>query len=216
MTHLKRQIVPKSWPLTRKGTKYVVTPNFNLKGGLPMLIILRNILGVARTRKEVKQAIQLKKILINNKPATDEKNNVLLFDTLTIIPSKKNYRVILNEKGMFNVEEIKESEINHKIAKIADKKILKGKKIQLNFSDGRNLLSDMKCKVNDSALINFKNKKVEKCLPLQEKANVLVFEGKHAGKKGTINKVHKEMKMVEMKVGNSNTNVLIKQIIVIE
>ena len=216
MSHLKRQKVPKNWPSKRKGTKYVVKPNFNTKGGLPVLIVLRNVLEVAQNRKEVKKAIKAKHILVNNKPVRDEKNSVLLFDTITIVPSKKSYRIVLSEKGKFAVEEIKESDANKKVTKVTDKKTLKGKKVQLNFSDGKNLLSDAKCEVNDSILINFKEKKVEKCLPLQEKAKVIVFEGKHAGEKGVINKVKKEMKMIEMKVGDHDTNVLIKQVMVVE
>ena len=101
--------------------------------------------------------IHLKSILLNGRPIRDEKEGVVLFDVITLVPSKKNYKltVLTNEK--LNVEEIKESEAGMKVAKIVDKKMLKGKKTQLNLSDGRNFLSDLKCKVNDSVLINLKN-----------------------------------------------------------
>ena len=39
-------------------------------------------------------------------------------------------------------------------------------------------------------LLILKNRKIEKCLPLKEKANVIVFEGKHAGEKGSIEKLN--------------------------
>jgi len=77
-------------------------------------------------------------------------------------------------------------------------------------------LTDIKCNVGDSALINFKDKKIEKCLELKEKANAIVFAGKHAGKKGIIEKLIIERKMAIMKVGEDKINVLIKQIMVIE
>ena len=129
MTHLKRQKVPKNWPLNRKGTTFVVKGT-NLKSGLPLLVVLRDILKIAKTRKEVKTALNSKFILVNSKPAKDEKNSMTLFDTLSIIPSKKHYRLVFNEKGKFGLEEIKENESLKKIAKTVDKKVLKGKRVK--------------------------------------------------------------------------------------
>jgi len=216
MSHLKRQKIPKNWPIPRKGTAYVVRPNFNINAGIPVLIILRDILKVAQNRKEVKKALHLKKILLNSKVVKDEKNTVLLFDVITIVPAKKSYRMELKEKGKFDLVEVKESEANKKIAKIIDKKILKGKKTQLNLSDGRNILSEIKCGVNDSVLINLSEGKIEKCLQLKEKEKVIIFAGKHAGEKGTINNINRERKIAELTVNKKQVNTLIKQLMVIE
>ncbi|MDO8528321.1 MAG: hypothetical protein Q7S06_00325 [Nanoarchaeota archaeon] len=213
MTHLKRQQSPKSWPVVRKGTKYLVKPKSN---GIPMLIILRDMLEVAQNRKEVKRAINMKNILLNQKQVKDEKNSAVLFDTISVIPTKKNYRITFSEKGRFQLDEIKENETNNKIAKIINKKMLKGKKTQINLSDGRNFLSDLKCNVNDSVLVNLKEKKIEKCIPLKEKSNIFVFEGKHVGKQGIIEKIIPEQKMVEADVKGNKIQVLIKQLMVIE
>jgi small subunit ribosomal protein S4e len=216
MSYLKRQKMPKNWPVKRKGTAYVVSPNFSTNNGIPVLVALRDVLEIAQTRKEVKRAIHEKNILLNNKEVRDEKNNVLLFDVLTIIPLKKSYRLVLSEKGKFKLEEIKDSEAGKKVSKVINKKILRGKKTQLNLSDGINFLSDVKCKTNDSVVINFKDRKIENCLPLQEKANVVVFSGKHAGEKGTINKIEEGNKSIEVDVEGKKVNILIKQLMVVE
>ena len=213
---MKRHKVPKNWPVPRKGTTFVVRPKSNLKDGVPVLVILRDILKVARTRKEVKKAIHQKLLLLNAKPVKDERVAAQLFDTLSLVPMKKHYRIVLSENGKFNVEEISEKETKQKIAKIVDKKTLKGKKIQLNLSDGRNFLTDTKCNTNDSAIINLESKKIEKILELKEKTKAVVIAGKHTGKKGQIEKIKEERKMVGLKVGNDKLNVLIKQIMVIE
>lgn len=213
--HLKRHKAPKNWPIERKGTAYVVRPNANLSQGIPLLIALRDILKVAQNRKEVKKAIHLKQILINGSPARDEKNSLTLFDILTFVTSDESYKVSLSEKGKFTIEKISKEE-GKKVAKIINKKILKGKKIQLNLSDGRNLLSDIQCNVNDSVVVNFKNKKVEKCLPLEDKAHILIFAGKHSGTRGIINKVDNESKMAEIDSKDKKINVLIKQLMVTE
>ena len=214
--HLKRQKVPKNWPIKRKGTAYIVRPNANISNGIPILIALRDMLKLAQNRKEVKRAIHVKNLLLNGSPVRDEKNSISLFDTLTIVPSNESYKLSLSEKGKFQIEKINAGEETHKIAKVINKKMLKGKKIQLNLSDGRNFLSDIKCNVNDSVLIDLKKKKIEKCLPLKENGEVLVFAGKHAGKKANINKINQVKKMAELTFNDEKINVLIKQLIIIK
>ena len=214
--HLKRQKVPKNWPIKRKGTAYVVRPNANISNGIPILIVLRDMLKLAQNRKEVKRAIHVKNLLLNGSPVRDEKNSISLFDTLTIVPSNESYKLSLSEKGKFQIEKINAGEETHKIAKVINKKMLKGKKIQLNLSDGRNFLSDVKCNVNGSVLIDLKKKKIEKCLPLKENGEVLVFAGKHAGKKANIDKINQVKKMAELTFNDEKINVLIKQLIIIK
>ena len=214
--HLKRQKVPKNWPIPRKGTTYVVRPSFSLNKGIPILIILRDILKLAQNRKEVKKALISKQILLNDRVVKDEKHNALLFDVVKIIPLKKNYRIEIFENKKFGVKEIKEIESNSKIAKITNKKILKGGKTQLNLSDGNNFISKLKCKTNDSVIINFKKKGIEGCIPLKEKTKVIVFDGKHSGKKGVIHKIDTKNKITEIIVEKNKINVLIKQLMVVK
>jgi len=216
MAYLKRQMIPKNWPIKRKGTTYVVRPNFNISQGIPLLIILRDMLKIAQNRKEVKKAIHSKYILLNNKTVINEKNNALLFDIITIIPLKKCYRIELSEKGKFQLIEIKEDEAGKKIAKVVNKKTLKGKKTQLNLSDGRNFISNLKCHINDSVLIDLKNGKMEKCLPLKEKVKIIVFAGKHSGEKGIVSEIKPDSKIIEVDIGKKKVNILIKQLMVIE
>ncbi len=210
--HLKRQEVPKNWPVYRKGTKYIVRPDFDTQRGVPILIVLRDMLKIVQNRKEAKQVVHLRQILMNNKKVSDEKNSMTLFDTITVIPSKKSYRMELLEGGKFNLTEIKESEANHKIVKLSNKKILKGKKVQLNCEDGMNFVSEMKCNTNDSVLVNFKEKKVEKCIPLKDGSEVFVFSGKHSGRTGFVKSISKEKGMAEVDIDKKTISVLIKQL----
>ncbi len=216
MRHLKREKMPKNWPVARKGKKFVVRPNHSNDKGLPILIILRDVLGIAKTRKEVKKAIHDKNILINGKAVRDEKNVAVLFDLITIVPSKKNYKVKLTGNGKFKIEEVKEADAKIKISKIVDKKILKGKKTQLNLSDGTNILYDKKCSTGESIVLNLKDKKIVKTLPLKVKSNVLVYAGKHAGKEGKVDAIDEKNKMVIVDDGKNKLNILIKQTMVLE
>jgi len=214
--HLKRENIPKTWPIPKKGTKYVIKPNFNLKNGIPLLIVLRDMLKAVRNRKELKKAIYAKNVLINTKPARDEKDSIQLLDKITLVPSKKYYKLNLSDKGKYILDEIKENEDNQKIAKIINKKILKKKKVQINLSDGRNFISDISCNIGDSVTIDFKKKTLEKCWPLKESANVIIFAGKHKGKRGKIIKLKPERKMASIDTKREKINVLIKQMMVTE
>jgi small subunit ribosomal protein S4e len=216
MTHLKRHKIPKNWPIPRKGTTFVVRPASNLKTGVPILIVLRDMLKLAQNKKEVKRALHLKQILVNGKIVRDEKNSITLFDVVTIIPSKENYRLNVSENGKFKLEKVSDKEANTKISKVINKKKLKGNKTQVNLSGGMNILSKEKCNTNDSLLINLKDNKIEKCIEMKEKSNALVFAGKHAGKKGVIQKIDNDHKIVELKTEERSIHALIKQIIITE
>jgi len=216
MSHLTRQEIPKEWPLPRKGSVYVIKPNDNVKNGMPILVILRDILKMGNNRREIKKIIHDRKVMLNNKMVKDEKENVLLFDIIKFPSLKKNYKLSISEQGKFFLEETNDKESEKKISKIIGKKILRGKKTQVNLGDGSNFLFDSKFKINDSVIINLKNKKIEKILPLKEGAKIKVYSGKHIGKIGDIVSFDKEMKMAKIKSKDQEINVLIKQIIVIE
>ncbi len=214
--HLKRQKTPKNWPIYRKGTKYVARPLSDLKKGISILMVLRDVLNIVNNRKEAKQVIYLKKILLNGKHIKDEKQSALLFDVVKIADLNKNYIVSLSEKGKIILSEISEKESDTKISKIINKKILRGRKIQLNLNDGRNFISEIPCKTNDSVVIDLRNKKIEKCLSLKTGSEVIVFSGKHSGKKGVVKNIQSEKKIAEIDSKGEIINVLIKQFMVIK
>jgi small subunit ribosomal protein S4e len=209
--HQKRQGVPKNWPVPRKGTKFVVKKT---SSGIPLLVVLRDMIQLAQNRREVKKAIHKKDLLICGKPARDEKQSLELLDILTIVPAKKHYRIILSNTGKFDFEEVVEKEANKKISKIIGKKTISGKKNQYNLLDGRNYLSDVEAKVNDSVILDLNKNTISKVLPVKKGAEVLVMGGKHAGYKGTIGSLHSEHKLVEVKSEDKTFNALIKHILI--
>lgn len=213
MSHLKRHSAPKLWPVPRKGTKFVIKSG---EKEMPVVVVLRDVLGIAKTRGEVKKSIFNKSIKVCGREVIDEKQQMKIFDTITIVPTKKTYRMTLSEKGKFTFEEVAEKESTKKIAKVIDKKVLKGKKIQLNFIDGRNLLSNVECKVNDSVILDLEKKKVEKILPFKIGASMMIIEGKHIGEKGKIKGIDERLKMVESEIEGKKVNILIKQVMILE
>jgi ribosomal protein S4E len=185
--HIKKSKMPKSWPVPRKnqGKQFVSVPSHASSKGISLLFILRDILKIADTRKEVRFMTLNSLVKVNNKVRKDEDFPVQVFDTINLEKSGKNYRLeIVNRK--FSLKEIDAKEAGEKIVKIKGKKILPGKKVQMNLDDGQNIITGEKFTVGDSALIDTVKDKILKILPLADGANIEVILGKHAGEKGKL------------------------------
>lgn len=204
--HLKRTSAPKSWPIARKGTKYLVSPSHAKKHGIPLIIMIRDVLKIVRNKKESKQI--LKKIKVNGKVVRDGKFPLILFDKLEV--GNEIYQIIINENKKFEAKKIKSLET--KTVKIIDKKILKKGKVQINLNDGRNIITKDKFKVGDSLVINLKGKNIEKVLPLKQGAEVYILRGRHMGKQGKIAKI--ENNLAEL-AGKEKINVKLNNLIAI-
>ena len=210
--HTKRETVNKSWPIPRKGTKYIVVPSHSKKSGIPILIILRDLLKFVKTRKELEKLILEKKILVNNKVIFNANYSLLLFDTISLPSIKKYFLLNYTHNGKITVNEINENESKEKVSKVINKKVLKGRKIQLNLQDGRNILAKENVRIGDSVLINFEKKFIEKILPIKEKSKILVIKGKHMGKTGLISKI--EGKELQVKIDDKNLMIKENEVIV--
>ncbi|MBD3252460.1 hypothetical protein GF386_01895, partial [Candidatus Pacearchaeota archaeon] len=105
--HLKRNKIEKFWPIPRKGTKYLAIPKHNHKDSIPLIIIMRDLLGLVRNKKELKKIINEKKIKINNKEIRETNYPVSLFDVLSLESIGKNYKAILSENKKMFFHEVK-------------------------------------------------------------------------------------------------------------
>jgi small subunit ribosomal protein S4e len=65
--HLKRNQASKRWPIPRKGTKYVAVPLHNKHNSIPIVIVLRDLLKIGKSKKEIKKILLENKIKINGK-----------------------------------------------------------------------------------------------------------------------------------------------------
>jgi len=186
--HQKRNKMPILWPIRRKGTKYIAIASHAKTKSIPVLFILRDMLGLVQTRKEAKYLVLNRNVKINNKIRKDEKFPVQFFDTLSLEKTKKNYRLeIANKK--YKLKEISESEAGKKIVKIIGKKIIGKNKVQMNLEDGQNFLMKEKFALGGSALVDTRQNKIEKILELKTGAKLLVISGKHLGESGKLKEI---------------------------
>ncbi len=184
--------MPRSWPIPRKGRtkRYIAASSHSVKNGIPLLFVLRDILKLAKTRKEAKHLVLGGDVKINNQVRKNEAFPIQVFDVINLEKAKKNYRLeIVNRK--FELKEISDADAKKKVVKISGKKILGKDKIQMNLEDGQNFIGKDKFTVGDSIILNTKDKKIEKILSLKEGANIEVISGKHAGEKGKLKAIEK-------------------------
>lgn len=212
--HLKRQMIGKFWPVPRKGTKFLAVASHEKEKAIPLVVVLRDILRIIDNKKELKKIINEKRILVNNKIIKETNFPVLLFDVISFPNIKKYYRSVFSKRKIV-FEEISEEKSFFKAYKVERKKILKGKKIQINLSDGRNLLSKQNINPGDSVLFNFKDKKIEKVLKSKKDAVVVVLKGKYIGSYGKIREIC-EKKFVKIELKDKEVDVDKKNIMVVE
>jgi small subunit ribosomal protein S4e len=218
MTHLNRQNIGKFWPIPKKGTKYLAVANYNKHESIPLVVVARDILKIVRNKKELKRLINEKRIKINHKEIREINYPVCLFDVINLVGTKKNYRATFSEHKKMIFEEVSDKESETKIFKVLNKKILPGKKVQLNLMHGKNIISKEKVNTRDSILFNLKENKIIKIITIEKGRKIFVIKGKHTGQKGKIEDIIQRggKTIVKMLTDKGKINVWVKNIIVVE
>jgi len=213
--HLKRHSMPTSWPVKRKNITFVAKPqpgSHKRDYVTSVVVLLRDELGYAQTSKEAKRIVHEEEILVNGKKVTDIKSAVGIFDVFEIKKTSEKFTVLFNEVGRLKLVATKEDLIYLKVSK---KTLTPGKKCQLNFMNGFNLLVDEKTfagvKVNDTVVYDFAKKKISSIMNLKEKAQVYFFDGKFKGQFGEVksfiayNGLARDVAQVEINETEHNT-----------
>jgi len=202
--HLKRMPAPTVWPIPRKGFKWVVRPSpgpHPIEQSLPLLLIIRDILGLAKTRKESQLILMEGNIKVDGKIRREDDYPVGLMDVIEVSGINKAYRLLSTPKKGLTLHTIDGGEKEFKLCKIVNKTTVKGGHLQLNLHDGRNILikiadpnhpeedvyatSDLlKIKIPDSEILEH--------LRFEEGVLTLVTGGKNIGHLGRVVKIGRE------------------------
>lgn len=193
MKHLKRKPAPKLWPIHRKELIWTVKPmpgSHPISNCIPLIFIVREILNLAKTRKEAKTIISQGKINIDGKPQRNDRFPIGLMDVVSIPDIKKTYRVIPSEKGLF-LHQIGEEEADFKLFRIENKLTLEDGHTQLNLHDGRNILiregsTEDVYRTLDTLKISLSSNEIVNHMKPVEGVTVIITGGKNIGKHGKI------------------------------
>ncbi len=201
MTHQKRLSIPKSWKVGKKGYKWISTtrpgPHSRVRS-LPLGIIIRDVLKLVDNSREGKKILSEGKVLVDGIPRKDLRFPIGLFDVITLPLINESYRMLQDEKGRLNLHKLNETQVN-KLCRINDKTILKGGKVQLNLSDGTNILGSNEYGTKDSLILSVPDKQIVKHLQFKVGNLAMVVGGQHSGELGKIKEIR------EVKSSRHNT-----------
>lgn len=177
-----------------KGKKWVTTPNpgpHRRGQSIPLLSVVRDVLGYADTSREAKRIIHDGLILVDKKVRKDPKFGVGLMDVVELPKLKKYFRAIPDKKG-FSLKEIDVNGSRVKLYKIVDKTLVKKGITQLILHDGSSILSEKgDYTTKDTLVIELPGRKINDTLKFEKGSTALVVRGRHSGKAGRIKDILK-------------------------
>jgi len=196
-TGLKRKPAPRFWPIHRKEFVWIVKPSagpHSLQECLPLAIVLRDILGFAKTRKEAKKIISQGKICVDGKIRRKDNFPVALMDAISIPDADKCFRILPSKKGLI-LHSIGKEEAVFKLCRIENKTVTKKGQVQLNLHDGSNILvkiADLKNPQEDvyhafdTVKISLPERQILEHVKMKENDFAIITGGKNIGKYGKI------------------------------
>ncbi|WP_132059704.1 30S ribosomal protein S4e [Halorussus amylolyticus] len=191
--HQKRLSVPNSWPVERKTDTFTVKAQGpHGKEGVPLVILLRDVLGYVASKKEARYALEQDNILVNGDPNASEDRPIGMFDILTFTERDEHYRVFPDEGGRLALTPIDGDAADSKLAKIDDKTLVTGGQTQLNLHDGKNLVVEdaSDYAAGDSIVVNNDDDEIVAHFPYEEGSLVTAVRGQHAGEIGEVTEIH--------------------------
>lgn len=203
--HMKRLAAPRTWPLKRKTNIWITKQSpgpHSIVESMSAVTILRDIIGICNTAKEAKKIIGNRDIFVDGRPIRNPKIPIGFMDVISIPKTNTNYRMLLNDKGKLALVQIDKSESTWKLCKIENKTIIKGGKMQLNLSGGRNIIiddDDYKC--GDSIKVEFNGQNITDKYPLREGSTIMIKDGSQSGS-------IKKIKSVERTRGTSDNIIM--------
>ncbi len=184
--HVKRLAAPRTWPIARK--KYPFAPKVSpgphgAHESIPLLVVLREILGIASNKREAKKILNSRKVRVDGRVVRDVKFPIGFMDVISIGDINKHYRAVYDVNGNMRIVEIPEDHAGWKLVRIENKSVVPGGKIQLNLHDGRNILLDEnKYKTGDVLKIKLPTQEILSHYPLAEGSVAIVTGGTHRGR----------------------------------
>ncbi|MEM2517542.1 MAG: 30S ribosomal protein S4e [Candidatus Bathyarchaeia archaeon] len=201
-TTLKRKPAPKIWPIHRKEFVWVVKPTpgpHSLENCLPITLLLRDILGVAKTRREAKIIVAQGKVYVDGRVRRDDKFPTGLMDVVSLPDLDKHFRILPSHKGLI-LHPISKEEASFKLCRIENKTMVKNGHIQLNLHDGSNILVRVADPKNpqedvystfDTVKISLPDRQILEHIKVKENDYVIITGGKNMGKCGRIIEIEK-------------------------
>jgi small subunit ribosomal protein S4e len=205
--HQKRLSVPKSWPVERKTETFTVKADAGPHGeeGVPLVVLLRDVLGYVDSRKEARYALSAGSVRVNGDRINDEGRPIGMFDILSFLERGEYYRVFPDEGGRLSLTAIDEDAAGSKLGKVVGKQHVAGGDLQLTLHDGETLVVEDGADYapKDSLVVGNEDGEVVAHFPYEEGALVTAVRGQHAGQIG-------ELETIDVAAGSSPNRVVVE------
>jgi small subunit ribosomal protein S4e len=185
--HQKRLSAPKDYPIERKDNTYVITGQgpHAADTGLPLLVVLRDVLAYVDSMTEAQQVLDDGKVLVDGINRTNPAYTVGFMDIISFPDMDEAYRVLLDSRG-FILQQVEDADV--KLARVEDKTTLSGGVTQLNLHDGNNIEVDDAAAYDtrSSLVLSLPDKDIDTELAFTEGNRAYISGGRHAGVQATI------------------------------
>ncbi|MFW6382765.1 MAG: 30S ribosomal protein S4e [Haloferacaceae archaeon] len=192
--HQKRLSAPNAWPVERKTATFTVKAGAGPHGeaGVPLVVLLRDVLGYVDSKKEARYALNEGSVLVNGSTISDEQRPVGMFDILAFTEREEYYRVFPEEGGRLALTPIDADSAGSRLGKIVGKQQVTGGATQLTLHDGENVRiedDDVEYDTKDSLVVDNDTGEIVAHFPYEEGALVTAVDGSHSGDIGEIDEI---------------------------
>jgi len=189
--HLKRLAAPKHWMLDKLGGIFAPKPTagpHKQRECLPLIILLRNRLKYALTRREVSQILIQRLVKVDLKVRTDKNYPVGFMDIVSIQKTDENFRLLYDTKGRFALQKIANpEEAKFKLGKVRRAETGAKGIPYVSLHDGRTVrYPDPLIKVNDTVKLSLETGKIVDFIKFDIGNLVMMTGGKNLGRVGVI------------------------------
>lgn len=188
--HLKRLNAPSSWVLNKLGGIFAPKPisgPHKLAESIPMILVLRNKLGLALNGKETEKITEQRLVMVDGKVRTDNRFPTGFMDVISIPKLGQHYRVMFDTKGRFIAKKIPAAEAEFKLLRIVGKDVVAQGVPVAYTNDGRVVrYPPPEAKKGDSIKMNLADGKISAVFSLKQGNLCMITGGHNIGRVGRI------------------------------
>jgi len=188
--HLKRLAAPRHWMLDKLSGTWAPRPStgpHKLRECLPVILLLRNRLKYALTRREVLSIVMQRHIKVDGKLRTDPNYPAGFMDVIQIDKTGETYRLLYDTKGRFVVHTIPAEEAKYKLCKIKGVKVGPKGIPYMTTHDARTFrYPDPQLAPGDTVKVDLTTGKVEDLVKFDLGNLVMVTGGANQGRVGVV------------------------------
>jgi small subunit ribosomal protein S4e len=191
---MKRLAAPKHWMLDKMGGTWAPRPStgpHKLRECLPLILILRNRLKYALTKKEVQSILMQRHIKVDGKVRTDSNYPVGFMDVISIEKSDEHFRLLYDAKGRFILHRLNNKnfpkEVTYKMCRV--QRVGFGAKGVpcITTHDGRTIrYPDPLAKNNDVVKVDIATNKTIDLCKFEVGVQCVVTKGQNQGRIGVV------------------------------